>query len=83
MRNPYGPEVCLERAYIKNTGVQRLIPREVVPALLDKVVPVHDVVKVDLHLPGCPPPADAIWFVIKALLAGQTVTPTELTRFGK
>jgi NAD-reducing hydrogenase small subunit len=32
---------------------------------LDQVVPV------DIYLPGCPPSADAIWFVLTELLAGR------------
>jgi NAD-reducing hydrogenase small subunit len=31
------------------------------PLPLDKVHPIHEVVKVDYFLPGCPPSADAIW----------------------
>ena len=40
----------------------RLIPQRIptvkelnLPPLLDKVLPVHEVVPVDLTLPGCPP----------------------------
>jgi NAD-reducing hydrogenase small subunit len=33
---------------------------------LDQVVPV------DIYLPGCPPSADAIWYVLSELLAGRT-----------
>jgi len=32
---------------------------------------VNEVVKVDVHIPGCPPPADAIWFALTELLAGR------------
>ena len=32
----------------------------------------HDVVKVDYFLPGCPPPADAIWQFLTDLIAGRT-----------
>ena len=83
MRNPYGPKEALERAFIENTAIQQIIPTEEIPALLDKVVPIHDVVKVDLHIPGCPPPAYAIWSVVTALVKGKTVTSSELTRFGE
>jgi len=34
-------------------------------------------------VPGCPPPADAIHFVLSELLAGRTPDPLQLTRFGK
>ena len=35
------------------------------PAPLDQVVPV------DIYLPGCPPSADAIFYVLSELLAGR------------
>jgi NAD-reducing hydrogenase small subunit len=35
------------------------------------VQPVHQVVPVDHHLPGCPPSADAIHEVLIALLEGR------------
>ena len=42
------------------------------PLPLNKVHPIHEVVKVDYFLPGCPPPADAIWKFLPDLLAGRT-----------
>ena len=42
------------------------------PLPLDKVRPLHEVVKVDYFIPGCPPSADAIWSFLTDLLAGQT-----------
>ena len=48
------------------------VPRsEELGKLLDKVKAVNEVVKVDVHIPGCPPPADAIWFALTELLAGR------------
>ena len=44
------------------------------PLPLDKVHPIHEVVKVDYFLPGCPPPADAFWKLLTDLLAGRTPT---------
>jgi len=38
---------------------------------------VNQVVKVDLHIPGCPPPADALWYAITELLAGRTPVLTD------
>jgi coenzyme F420-reducing hydrogenase gamma subunit len=35
------------------------------PLLLDKVYPCHEVVKIDYHLPGCPPSADTIWEALR------------------
>ena len=42
------------------------------PLPLDKVHPIHEVVRVDYFLPGCPPSADAIWKFLTDLLAGRT-----------
>ncbi|MBD3258568.1 NADP oxidoreductase [candidate division GN15 bacterium] len=83
MRNPFGPNEALERAYVENTDETPRTPDQDVPPLLKKVVPLHDVVKVDLHIPGCPPPADAIWHAVNAIIAGKMPDPSELTRFGK
>ena len=61
MRNHFSLRECLEEAYIHGNGiVNPQIPDSVeLPLLLDKVYPIHDVVKVDYYLPGCPPPAEA------------------------
>ena len=49
-----------------------MIPRSPELAkLFDRVMAVNEVVKVDVHIPGCPPPADAIWFALTELLAGR------------
>ena len=45
-----------------------------VTILLDddnKVHPIHEVVKIDYFIPGCPPSGDAIWKVLTDLLAGR------------
>ena len=42
------------------------------PKLLERVLPVHEVVQVELFLPGCPPPADRIKALLGQVLAGQT-----------
>ncbi len=57
-------------------------PGDGVPALLDRVRPVHDVVAVDLFLPGCPPPADAIHGALTALAAGVAPALAPPLRFG-
>ena len=40
------------------------------PRLLPRVMPVHEVVKVEYFLPGCPPPADRIKALIEPMLSG-------------
>ncbi|MCB0162164.1 MAG: NADP oxidoreductase, partial [Caldilineaceae bacterium] len=44
---------------------------DVMPALLDKVLPLHQVVPVDAFIPGCPPDPERIWAAVSALLAGE------------
>ena len=52
------------------------------PLPLDKVHPLHEVVKVDYFLPGCPPSADTLWKFLSDLLAGRTPSFTpELIRY--
>lgn len=46
---------------------------QVMPALLPKVLPLHQVIAVDAFIPGCPPDPERIWVAITALLAGQPV----------
>jgi NAD-reducing hydrogenase small subunit len=42
-----------------------------VPELLERVLPLHEVIPVDLYLPGCPPSAERIRAAIEPLLAGR------------
>jgi NAD-reducing hydrogenase small subunit len=74
LRNPLGTaEPVLRRSYVEQTDLQPQIPfeRGIVPVLLDRVMPIHAVVPVDVYLPGCPPPAPRIRAVLDQLLAGQ------------
>jgi NAD-reducing hydrogenase small subunit len=41
------------------------------PLLLNTVRPLHEVVHIDYSLPGCPPPAQAFWYLLTDLLAGR------------
>lgn len=83
MRNQFPLEDVLHRAYFETATLNPMIPTEVVPPLLEKVCPVHEVVTVDVFIPGCPPPAEAIRHAIEELLAGRMPDLTDLTRFGK
>lgn len=82
MRNVYPVKSLLERAYRENVSAQPQMPDDSVPPLLPKARPIHEVVKVDLHIPGCPPPADIIFGVVADLLAGQMPQLGQQARFG-
>lgn len=74
MRNPLGMALeVLRPVYLEKSDLDAKIPAErpTVPVLLDRVEPVHAVVPVEYHLPGCPPPADRIRTVLEALLEGR------------
>jgi len=83
MRNPFGTEAIFQRAYFENAQTQQQKPTAYLPTLLERLCPVHEVVKVDLFVPGCPPPADAIFFAVSELLAGRMPDVSKATRFGK
>ena len=75
MRNQFGlgnAENVLQRAYIENAQNNPRLPKEdgIVPPLLERVMPVHEVVHVEHFLPGCPPPAERIKALVTQLLSG-------------
>jgi NAD-reducing hydrogenase small subunit len=82
MRNSIPVNKLLQRVYVEGTDANRQIPAEGVPALLAQARPVQEFVKVDLHLPGCPPPAKAILGVINDLLEGKKPAMNPKVKFG-
>jgi len=86
MRNPIPVQECLTEAYLHGPTVynpDHVTPNDPdIPLLLDQVYPCHEVVKIDYHLAGCPPPADAIWAALHALLTDQPLQlPYELLKY--
>ncbi len=77
MRNTVPLRECLEEAYLNGPTVHnpsgRIPADKEIPLLLNRVVPCHEVVRIDYHLPGCPPQADTIWAALTALLTGKPV----------
>lgn len=82
MRNMFDLDEVYDRAFVENVQAQPQRPTENVPSLLKTVLPIHQVVRVDLFVQGCPPSADTIWFVLTELVAGRTPDLTQITRFG-
>lgn len=72
IRNTIPLDQCLKEAYlnaITSEENETVIPNhEDIPKILNKVYPNHEVVKIDYHIPGCPPNANHIWNVIKNIL---------------
>jgi NAD-reducing hydrogenase small subunit len=78
LRNSIPLRECLEEAYFKSPTVDdHIIPNDPeLPLILDRVYPLHEVVKVDYFLPGCPPSADLLWAALTALLEGKPIPLT-------
>jgi NAD-reducing hydrogenase small subunit len=77
LRNALSLKACLDEAFVTGPSVYnpsgRVPDDPEIPLMLDRVYPCDEVVKIDYHLPGCPPPAEAIWQTLAALLAGRPV----------
>ena len=82
LRNMFSVDDVLDRAYRQTATVVTGIPsgNGAVPRLLARVRPVHEVVKVDYFVPGCPPTANDIHDFLMALLDGRA--PAQGLRFG-
>jgi NAD-reducing hydrogenase small subunit len=73
IRNTFGKALpVLERSYLEGLEDPKL-PGEpgIIPKLLDRVRPLHQVVPVDVFIPGCPPPAPRIRFALEQLIGGK------------
>ncbi len=70
LRNGRSPDRMIEAIYGPEATTNGALPYEVVPRLLDRVRPVHEVIPVDYFLHGCPPPPGLIAKAILALLDG-------------
>ena len=73
LRNFFDKDEVLERGYIETEStVDGKIPdSDMLCKLFTKTRPINEFVKVDVYLPGCPPDADAIYYVLSELVAGR------------
>jgi bidirectional [NiFe] hydrogenase diaphorase subunit len=81
-----GAEPVLRRGYIELADTHPHFPHApgIVPELLDRVLPVHEVIPIDIFMPGCPPSADRIRATLEPLLAGKQpeMVGREMIKFG-
>lgn len=82
MRNNFVLEDVLNRGYVENATDNPGAPTQEVPKLEPKVIPLHELVPVDLFIPGCPPSADLIYFVLSEVLAGRIPDLSTQCHFG-
>ncbi|HEY3290938.1 MAG TPA: NADP oxidoreductase [Anaerolineae bacterium] len=73
MRNFFKLEDALKRAYVEteSTDGEGHVPNDPELAVPTEVRALSDVVKVDVSVPGCPPDADVIFYVLSELGQGR------------
>ena len=73
MRNFFTIEESLRRAYIEteSTDSEGKIPDDPELCVPTKVRALHEVVPVDVFVPGCPPDADTIYYALSELAQGR------------
>jgi NAD-reducing hydrogenase small subunit len=86
LRNMVPLQECLQEAYLNGPSVHNpsgKIPDDPeIPMLLNKVYPAQEVVRIDYHLPGCPPSAETLWQALTALLGGKPLDlPYQLIKY--
>jgi len=82
MRNSIPVQKLLQRIYIDGAQEGKIVPSDRVPALLKQARPLREFVKVDLCLPGCPPPSKTIVAVMNDLLDGRKPNGNLKVKFG-
>jgi NAD-reducing hydrogenase small subunit len=82
MRNSIPVQKLLQRIYMEGADEKKVIPSDRVPPLLSQARPLREFVKVDLCLPGCPPPSKTIVGLINDLLDGKKPDASLKVKFG-
>jgi NAD-reducing hydrogenase small subunit len=81
MRNTVPVAKLLQSIYVTGSDTHAAVPTQSIPALLPQARPLHDFVKVDAHLPGCPPRPEAILGLLTDLIQGRASRPAAV-KFG-
>jgi len=83
LRNAFSnsAKAVAQKAYVETVDVNPQIPTDV-PRLLDQAHALHEMVKVDYFIPGCPPSADLINYVLTELLSGRTPKMEGKSKYG-
>ena len=82
MRNSIPVSRLLQRIYVEGAQESKGAPADGVPQLLKQARPVHDFVKVDAHVPGCPPSSGAILRLLDDFLAARKPNLNGGAKFG-
>jgi NAD-reducing hydrogenase small subunit len=82
MRNTIPVRTLLDRVYVQGADANPGAPSNGIPALARHAVPLHEVIAVDVHVPGCPPRPVAIAQVILQLLSGKKPEMFGMVKFG-
>lgn len=79
MRNFFPLEEALRRAYVEteSTDAEGKIPSDPELAVMQRVRALQEVVPVDIFVPGCPPSADTIFYVLAELAQGRKPVLTD------
>ena len=72
LANQFSTEELLEKVYRGSKTTEKDgIPKDQIPALTDRVYALHEVVKVDAYLPGCPTTPEMVANTLIAYLEGK------------
>jgi NAD-reducing hydrogenase small subunit len=75
LRNRLAVDDLLTQVYREGPGQAPPDPDSegLIPPLIPRVLPLHQVIPVEAFIPGCPPDPARIWAAVSALLAGEPV----------
>ena len=72
LANQYMTEEILQKVFRESKSTESNgIPSEQIPPLTDRIYAIHEVVKVDLSLPGCPTTPEMVAGALLSLLEGK------------